>query len=233
MLNLESFVANLARLINGSHFRADCKVEGSDNQIKYYLKLSTSDKDYKLYRFELDGKDLDIFVVKEVEFLGANEELLTSVKLEDIFDGDTIITDSIRYNKVTAYIIKSVMVHYAFSKAGKYIALPFSTPSSFSFKLDEVGSEVMTSLANSILRNTKQSTLRDSVLPNSFWVNVGDVDGVLLHQVGDKVAVLVFNIGYDGKTGSTSYKYIYHGVYDAHDTTSLNELVGKVADICY
>ena len=234
MLNLEAFATNLARLINSSHFRADCKVEEN----KYYLKLSVNDKDYNLYRLGLSDYELDIFAVKENEFLGVTEELLTSVKLKDIFEVkkgifeyDTIVTDSANYNEVMAYIIKSIMIHYTFSKAGKFISLPFSTPSSFSFKPEEVSSEILTSAANTILRNVAHSTLRDSVLSNSFWIDMGK-DGVIIHQVVDDVVVLVFNIGCDGSTGSTCYNYVYHDVCSAKDIISLGEMVVRVCNIC-
>ena len=226
MFNLETFVTYISRLISGSHFRTDCKVEDVSNRTKYYLKLSVSDKDYNLYRFELSNGEIDILALREVEFLGVVEDILTSIKLKDISEYGQ--------STVVLYIIKTVMVHYAFSKAGLPIPLPYSVPTSFSFKPEDVESEILTSVANSILRNTNNATLELSVLPNSFWINVGCAYGVLVQQVNDKfVAVLVFNIGCDGMTGGTSYKYIYHDVYSAVDIISLNELVTKVADICY
>ena len=50
MFNLETFVNNLSLFITGSQFSSDAKTEGSDDQTKYYLKLSSNDKDYRLKR---------------------------------------------------------------------------------------------------------------------------------------------------------------------------------------
>ena len=235
MFNLETFVSNLARLISGSHFRADYKVEVDDaiKQIKHYLKLSTSDKDYQLYRFAVNNGDIDIFVIRELEFIGVNEWLLASITLEDILECGEFDTSNTNFNRVMICIIKAVMSHYACSKADKLIPLPLSVPLSFDFITSKVGSEILRSIANSIIHNTQRSVLQDSVVPNSLWIYVGGSNSyVFIRPFDNTFLVMVFTVGYDGMTGGSVFKYIYHDVYYADDIFSLNDMVNKICEVC-
>ena len=235
MFNLVTFVSNLARLISGSHFRTDYKAETDivSGQTKHYLKLSTSDKDYQLYRFMVNNGDIDIFVIKEFEYIGVNEYLLASITLEDILEDGKFDANSSNFNKVNACIIKAVMTHYTCSKAGKLTPLPLSVPLSFDFKLGRIGTEILRSVASSIISNTRQAILKDSVVPNSLWIYVGGTNSyVFIRPFDNTLLVMIFTVGYDGMTGGNNYKYIYHDVYYAGDIFSLNDMVTKICEIC-
>ena len=232
MFNLVTFVSNLARLISGSHFRSDYKAETDivSGQTKHYLKLSTSDKDYNLYRFAVNNGDIDIFFVKDLEHIGTNEYLLASITLEDILEDGKFETSNSNFNRVMTCIIKAIMTHYACSKADKLIPLPLSVPLSFDCK---VGSEIMRSIANSIIHNTQRSILQASVVPNSLWIYVDSSNSyVFIRPFDNTLLVMIFTVGYDGMTGGSVFKYIYHDVYYAGDIFSLNDMVNKICEVC-
>lgn len=236
MFNLVTFVSNLARLISGSHFRSDYKAETDivTGQAKHYLKLSSSDKEYNLYRFAVNNGDIDIFFVKELEHIGTNEYLLASITLEDILEDGRFETSNSNFNRVMVCIIKAVMTHYACSKADKLIPLPLSVPLSFDFKPSEVGSEILRSIASSIIRNTQNAVMQDSVVPNSLWIYVGGSNSYVFIRPFDNVLlVMIFTVGYDGMTGGSTFKYIYHDAYCAGDIFSLNDMVAKICEVCY
>ena len=235
MFNLVTFVSNLARLISGSHFRTDYKAETDVvfGLTKHYLKLSTSDKDYQLYRFAVNNGDIDIFVIKELDYIGVNEYLLASIALQDILEDGKFDTGNTNFNTVMACIIKAVMTHYTCSKADKLIPLPLSVPLSFDFKTNKAGPEILLSVANSIVRNTKNAVVRDSVVPNSLWIYVGGTNGnVFIRPFDNVLLVMIFTIGYDGMTGGNTFKYTYHDVYYADDIFSLNDMVTKICEVC-
>lgn len=236
MFNLVTFVSNLARLISGSHFRSDYKAETDivTGKAKHYLKLSSSDKEYNLYRFAVNNGDIDIFFVKELEHIGTNEYLLASITLEDILEDGEFDTSNTNINRVLVCIIKAVMTHYACAKADKLIPLPLSVPLSFDFKPSEVGSEILRSVANSIIHNTQRSVLQDSVIPNSLWIYVGGSNSyVFIRPFDNTLLVMIFTVGYDGMAGGSVFKYIYHDVYNAGDIFSLNDMVTKICEVCY
>lgn len=236
MFNLVTFVSNLSRLISGSHFRSDYKAETDivSGQTKHYLKLSSSDKGYNLYRFAVNNGDIDIFFAKEFDYIGTNEYLLASIALEDILEDGEFDTSNTNFNRVNACIIKAIMTHYACSKADKLIPLPLSVPLSFDFKLGGIGTEVLRSIASSIIRNTQNAVMQDSVAPNSMWINVGGSNSYVFIRPFDNVLlVMIFTIGYDGMTGGSTFNYIYHDVYYAGDIFSLNDMVSKICEVCY
>ena len=235
MFNLVTFVSNLARLISGSHFRTDYKAETDivSGQTKHYLKLSTSDKDKQLYRFAVNNGDIDIFVVKELDYIGVNEYLLASITLEDILEDGEFDTSNTNFNRVMACIIKAVMTHYACSKADKLIPLPLSVPLSFDFKPSKVGPEILLSVANSIVRNTKNAVVEDSVVPNSLWIYVGGTNSnVFIRPFDNVLLVMIFTVCYDGMTSGSAFKYIYHDTYYTGDIFSLNDMVTKICEVC-
>lgn len=235
MFNLATFVSNLARLISGSHFRADYKAETDigSGQTKHYLKISTSDKAYSLYRFAVNNGDIDITVIRELERTSANKYLLASITLEDILEDGEFDTSNTNFNRVMVCIIKAVMTHYTSYKADKLIPLPLSVPLSFDFKPSEVGSEILRSVANSIIHNTRRSVLQASVIPNSLWIYVGGSNSYVFIRPFDNILlVMIFTVGYDGMTGGSVFNYILHDVYYAGDIFNLCDMVNKICEVC-
>ena len=104
---------------------------------------------------------------------------------------------------------------------------------SFDFITSKVGSEILRSIANSIIHNTQRSVLQDSVVPNSLWIYVGGSNSyVFIRPFDNTFLVMIFTVGYDGMTGGSVFKYIYHDVYYAGDIFSLNDMVNKICEVC-